>query len=94
MKPIRMPIHHIDRQSSIVHVKSKSGKIFPAKMNELCKESMMYGDEAIVVKSAVSGEWLCIDYNISTPTNYAIHNSYQTDFDDMILNEDGVPYGY
>lgn len=92
MKPIRLSIHHIDRQAKIVHVKTSTGNIFPCRMNDLCVDGMRYGDDAVVIKSAVTGEWLCIDYKVCTPTNYAIHNSYQTNHDDLILDEEGVPY--
>ena len=85
MTPIRLPIRTIDRKNNIVWVKSKEN-IFPCKFaNEL--DGMSLGDDAIIVKSAVSNEWLCISYAVDTPTNYAIHNSYQEDND---LIEEGL----
>lgn len=91
MKPIRLPVIRIDRKNNKVYVKSSKGE-FPCKItNPIVKECILLGDDAIVVKSAVSGEWLCVDYKIDTHTNYAIHNSYQTN-NEMILDERGVPY--
>ena len=77
MKPIRMAIHHIDRHAKICHVKTKNGNIFPTQMNDICTDEMRYGDDAIIVKSPVTGEWLCIDFKINTVTNQEIHKSYQ-----------------
>ena len=63
-------------------------------MNDLCVDGMRYGDDAVVVKSSVSGEWLCIDYKVCTATNYAIHNSYQEGLEepDYIYNNEGELY--
>ena len=92
MKPIRKPLQNIDRENNLVWVQGQNGK-FPCKItNPVVKACAQLGDDVSIVKSAVNGEWLCIDYHIDTPTNYAIHNSYQTNYDDMILNEEGVPY--
>ena len=92
MKPIRLPVIRINRKDNMVYVKSSKGE-FPCKIsNPVVKECVLLGDDAIVVKSAVSGEWLCIDYKIDTPTNYAIHNSYQTNYNEIITDERGVPY--
>lgn len=92
MKPIRLPVIRIDRKNNTVYVKSSNGE-FPCKItNPVVKECILLGDDAVVVKSAVSGEWLCVDYRMDTPTNYAIHNSYLTNYDEMICDERGVPY--
>ena len=92
MKPIRKPVNHIDRKNGLVWVTGKHGK-FPCKVTRpSITDGVRLGDDVSIVKSAVTGEWLCVDYHIDTPVNYAIHNSYQTNYDDMILNEDGVPY--
>ena len=37
----------------------------------------MLGDDAVVTKSLVSGEWLMIDYKINTPANKEINDSYE-----------------
>jgi len=92
MKPIRKPVQRIDRENGIVYVMGKHGK-FPCKIvDKTVKACVMLGDDVSIVKSSVTGEWLCVDYHIDTPTNYAIHNSYQTNYDDMIIDERGVPY--
>ena len=94
MKPITLPIKNIDRRNRTVWVQSHK-TVFPCKITkDYLAMDMQRCDKAVVVKSAVSGEWLCIDYEIApiTEVDYAIHNSYQTNIDDLILNEEGVPY--
>ena len=95
MKPVRLPIVSIDRPNKTALVKSKKGT-FPVKMEmESWKiEDVRLGDDAMVVKSSVSGEWLMIDYRFDNAFNYAVHNSMQTDYNDMITDERGVPYGF
>lgn len=90
MKPIRLPIVNIDRRNNTVMVESRKHK-FPVTPT-CCIEDVRRGDDAIVIKSTVTGEWLMIDYSVSTPINYAIHNSLQTNTDDLICDEAGVPY--
>ena len=92
MKPIRLPVQRIDKQNGLVWVKGKRNTFPCTIVNKVVKECIQYGDDAIVVKSAVNGEWLCIDYKMDTPTNYAIHNSYQERYEDMITDNRGVPY--
>ena len=92
MKPIRKPLERIDRENNLVWVQGRNGK-FPCKIvAPIVRECAQLGDDVSIVKSAVTGEWLCIDYHIDTPTNWHIHNTYQTNYDDMIVDEKGVPY--
>ena len=96
MKPVRLPIKNIDRENGLVWVKSKA-HTFPCQItNKVARECMRLGDDAVVVKSAVTGEWLCIDYKVDTPVNYAIHNSAQEELPesqrDYIYNEKGELY--
>lgn len=92
MKPIRLPIVNIDRRNNTVMVESRKHK-FPVTPT-CCIKDVRRGDDAIVVKSSVSNEWLMIDYRVDTAFNYAVHNSLQTNYDEMILNEEGVPYDF
>ena len=92
MKPIRLPIVNVDKRNNAVMVESQNGK-FPVKV-ECSIEDARLGDDAVVTKSAVTGEWLMIDYKVDTAVNYTIHNSMQTNRDELIVDEDGVPYGY
>ena len=98
MKPIRMFILNVDRENKTAVVQSyKTGKIFPI---SLCfKEAWKYktvrrGDDGLVVKSGVSGEWLMVDYSFSNAFNYALHNQEQSKYENMICDEDGVPYDF
>jgi len=96
MKPITLPIKNIDRPNKTVWVQSHK-TVFPCKIvKDYHAMDMTRSDKAVVVKSAVSGEWLCIDYQIApiTETDYIIHNSYQEGLKepDYIYNKDGVAY--
>lgn len=95
MKPVRLPIVSIDRPNKTALVKSKKGT-FPVKMEmESWKiEDVRLGDDAMVVKSSVSGEWLMIDYRFDNAFNYAVHNSMQDKYEDMICDEEGRPYAF
>ena len=95
MKPVKLPIVSIDRPNKTAIVESKKTR-FPVKMEmpSWKIEDVRLGDDAIVTKSDVTGEWLMIDYSFSNPFNYAVHNSMQDNYDDMILDERGVPYGF
>lgn len=93
MKPIRLPIKNIDRRNKTVWVQSQK-TVFPCKMQDWIVPDIRLGDDAVVIKSAVTGEWLCIDYKVCTATNYAIHNSYQEGLEepDYIYNNEGELY--
>jgi len=92
MKPIRKPVRSIDREHNLVWVMGKHGK-FPCRITKpSIKQGVRLGDDVSIVKSSVNGEWLCVDYHVDTPINYAIHNSYQSSYEDMIVDEKGVPY--
>ena len=97
MKPVNLPIHNIDRTNKIVWVRSHK-RVFPCKIvQDYIALDMRRSDKATVVKSSISGEWLCIDYEIPpiTETDYIIHNSYQEGLPepDYIYNEEGDLYG-
>ena len=91
MKPIKLPIVNVDHTNRTALVKSQK-TTFPVHMTK--DFDCMAGDDAIVTKSAVTGEWLMIDYSFNNAFNYAVHNSMQTNIDDMITDEDGVPYEF
>ena len=91
MNPVKLPIVNIDRKNRTCMVDSRKGR-FPVHMTR--NFDCMVGHDAIVTKSAVTGEWLMIDYSFNNAFNYAVHNSMQTNIDDMITDEDGVPYEF
>ena len=97
MKPIETTIKNIDKTNKTCLVQSQNGNIFPviisSKIHYLL-EDIRLGDTGIVTKSPVTGEWLLIDYNFCNQFNYAVHNSLQTDMDDLIVDEEGVPYDF
>ena len=98
MKPIKAFIMNIDRKNKTALVRSyKTGKIFPVTLS--FKEKYKFkcvrrGDTGFVVKSGVSGEWLMIDYSFSNAYNYALHNQEQDSYENMILDENNVPYEF
>ena len=96
MKPVKLSIVNIDKKNKTALVLPSSGRSFPVKMEmENWKiECVKRGDDAIVTKSSVTGEWIMIDYSFSNAFNYAVHNSYQDKYEDMITDEDGVPYEF
>lgn len=91
MNPVKLPIVNIDRKNRTCMVESRKGK-FPVQMTK--NFDCQVGDDAIVTKSPVTGEWLMIDYSFENAFNYAVHNSMQTNLDDMIVDEEGVPYEF
>ena len=98
MKPVKMFILNVDRENKTALVRSyNSGKVFPVTLS--FKEAWKFrcvrrGDDGLVVKSSVSGEWLMVDYSFSNAFNYAIHNQKQESYENMIFDEDGVPYDF
>jgi hypothetical protein len=98
MNPIKMFILNIDRENETALVKTYgTGNIFPVKIS--FKESwklkcVQRGDDALVVKSGVNGEWLMVDYSFCNPFNYAVHNQAQESYENMICDEGGKPYDF
>lgn len=79
MKPVKMEINDIDRKNKTVWVKNKKGNVFPCKAQNWLIDDIQLLDKAIVVKSAVSKEWLCVDYQINT--SYDPYSDYGEDMD-------------
>ena len=96
MKPISADIIQLNKNNRTALVKTNNGNKFPVKisMPNYLLEDLRLGDTALITKSTVSNEWLMIDYSFCNSLNYTIHNSYQETMDDLILKEDGVPYGF
>jgi carbamoylphosphate synthase large subunit len=96
MNPVKLAIIHLDKKNRTALVRSSKNRSFPVKMQmeDWKVECVQRGDDAIVTKSAVTGEWLMIDYSFSNAFNYAVHNSMQEDYEDMICDERGVPYEF
>ena len=87
-------IIHINRRDGNCLVKKGNGKAFPCTLAHWLKDSISIYDYVDIEKSTVTGEWVVTDYFINHEVTAAIHNSYQDSYDDMVLKEDGVPYGY
>ena len=87
-----MEIIHIDRQNKKCLVKHQ-GKSFICTLQDWLIDGVQRGDGAKIKKSTVTGEYIVVDYTVNTITNYIIHNSYQENVEDMICDEEGVPYG-
>ena len=65
MEPILQEIITVDRDNGICMVKSAKGHIYPISINRYAK-SINVGDNALVVKSNVSREWLMVDVEPKT----------------------------
>ena len=65
MIPILQEIVTVDRDNDMVMVKSAKGNIYPVSINRYVK-SINVGDNALVVKSNVSREWLMVDVEPKT----------------------------
>ena len=65
MIPILQEIVTVDRDNGICMVKSAKGNIYPISINRYAK-SISVGDNALVVKSNVSREWLMVDVEPKT----------------------------
>lgn len=65
MIPILQEIVTVDRDNNMVMVKSAKGNIYPVSINRYVK-SINVGDNALVVKSNVSREWLMVDVEPKT----------------------------
>ena len=65
MIPILQEIVTVDRDNGICMVKSAKGNIHPISINRYAK-SINVGDNALVVKSNVSREWLMVDVEPKT----------------------------
>ena len=87
-------IIHINRRDGNCLVKKGNNKAFPCTLAHWLKDSISIYDYVDIEKSNVTGEWVVTDYFINHEVTAAIHNSYQDSYDDMVLKEDGVPYGY
>ena len=66
MIPILQEIVTVDRDNGICMVKSAKGHIYPISINRYAK-SINVGDNALVVKSNVSREWLMVDVEPKYP---------------------------
>ena len=92
-------IIHINRKDKTCLVRKGNGekltgRSYSCTIADHLLEGVMLVVFATVKYNAVSREWMVTDYRINVPLTAAIHNSYQTTFDDMILDERGVPYGF
>ena len=65
MEPILQEIITVDRDNGICMVKNAKGHIYPISINRYAK-SINVGDNALVVKSNVSREWLMVDVEPKT----------------------------
>lgn len=61
MKPVNLTIKHITDDHKTALVESKKG-IFPVTVHPSVRFLIKPGYEGSVVKSAVTGEWILVDY--------------------------------
>lgn len=71
MEPIKQTIHLVDQDNGMCMVMSGKGNLYPVSLNHYCKE-INPGDTALVVKSAVSKEWLLVDVENKYPRHLDI----------------------
>ena len=89
----KMPvIINIQKQFKKGIVKTSTGKKFPVTLADWLVDGIMLMDYVELKKSKVTGEWIVTNYFINNEVYNAIHNSYQENYNDMIVDEDGVPY--
>lgn len=93
MKPVSLPILNIDKTNKTAIVVSKTGRKFPVKlaMENWKINDIEIGDDAIVTKSSVTGEWLMIDSDIMSVSNIHYHNTVNLEANtgDLIYDETG-----
>ena len=85
-------IINIQRKLKTGIIKTSTGKKFPVTLSDWLVDSIMLQDYVEIKKSKITGEWIVTNYFINNEVYAAIHNSYQENYDDMITDEDGVPY--
>ena len=89
----RLPvIINIQKKFKTGIVKTPTGKKFPVKLQDWLIDGIMLMDYVELKKSKVTGEWIVTNYFINNEVYAAIHNSYQENYNDMIVDERGVPY--
>jgi len=88
----RLIVIHINKADKNCLVrKENGGKSFVCEMADWLIDGIMLHD-FVEVKTAVNGNPIVTNYFVNNEVYGAIHNSYQTTLDGMVLNEDGVPY--
>ena len=85
-------IINIQKQFKTGIVKTATGKKFPVTLADWLVDGIMLMDYVELEKSKVTGEWIVTNYFINNEVYNAIHNLYQENYNDMIVDEDGVPY--
>ena len=84
---------HIDRRNKTCLIrKGNKGPSYPCVLSDWLVDGIMLRDYVDVKFNPVSREWIVTDYRINVEVYGAIHNSYQTTIDGLMLNEEGVPY--
>lgn len=93
MKPVKLPLINIDKIRKTAIVISRNGRRFPVKISMPTWKinDVEIGDDAIVTKSAVTGEWLMIDFSIMSVSNIHYHNTVNLEANtgDLIYDEAG-----
>ena len=83
---------HINRQDKTCLIRKGKGQSYPCTLADWLVDGIMLRDYVDVKFNPVSREWIVTDYRINVEVYGAIHNSYQTTIDGLMLNEEGVPY--
>jgi len=77
-------------------VKTCTGKKFPVHLSPVVCEGALIGDYVTLKKSAVTGEYIAVDYIINMEIYGALHNQAQEDLPeherDYCYNEEGELY--
>lgn len=72
-------------------VLTATGKKLVVNIDPRIVKDIQLHDFVELKKSAVTGELTVVDYYINFDVAASIHNSYQERYEDMILDERGVP---
>ena len=89
-------IIHINRKDKTCLVRKGdgekvTGRSYSCTLADWLLEGVMLGDFVTVEFNPVTRKRMVTDYRINTVLYARIHNSYQTNYDDMITDERGAP---
>lgn len=77
-------------------IRTCTGKKFPVHLSPIVCDGAMIGDYVTIKKSAVTGEWIAVDYFVNMEIYGGLHNDAQEVLPeherDYIYNEEGELY--
>ena len=87
---------NIQRRFKTGMIRTCTGKKFPVHLSPVVCEGALLGDYVTIKKSAVTGEWIAVDYYINMEVYGALHNDSQETLPESerayIYNQEGELY--